>query len=260
LGARFISPVDESARNIDEDIKIADLIICDVSNGDADVMFSLGFAHALSKPIITICRNDSPLPFSIATKKVLIYDPKRLIKIFAQQLKKSIQSAVKDPEAWIYPRGAQQTDVNKHLFISCSHNDKDYLDRLLVHLKPLERENIIDLWLDKKLSAGDKWKTKIEESLRKARVAILLISADFLASDFIVNNELPPLLKAAEAEGTRIIPIIVKPCRFSRDRSLSSFQSINEPKHPLIKMEYYEQEELYNKVSELVESYYLKNN
>ncbi len=52
-----------------------------------------------------------------------------------------------------------------------------------------------------KIKAGDKWKEKIERALEKSAIAILLISADFLASDFIVDNELPPLLKSAEGKG-----------------------------------------------------------
>src|SRR6218665_3206938 len=88
-----------------------------------------------------------------------------------------------------------------HIFISYSHKDAEYLERLLVHLKPLERDGLIDTWVDTRLLAGDRWKKEIDAALKKARVAVLLVSADFLASDFIINNELPPLLKAAEEQG-----------------------------------------------------------
>lgn len=86
----------------------------------------------------------------------------------------------------------------KHVFISYSHKDKGFLDRLMVHLRPLEKKKLIEPWADSRIVAGEKWKVAIESSLKKARAAILLISADFLASDFIVDNELPPLLKKAD--------------------------------------------------------------
>ena len=54
--------------------------------------------------------------------------------------------------------------------------------------------------------SGEKWKQKIEKALNDASIAILLISADFIASDFIINNELQPLLKNAEEKGTVILP------------------------------------------------------
>jgi hypothetical protein len=84
-------------------------------------------------------------------------------------------------------------------------------------------------------------------------VAILLVSADFLASDFITDNELPPILRNAEEKGTRIIPLIVKPCRFTRDKNLKHFLAINDPKDALIHIAEGDQERLYDMVSAEVE-------
>ena len=136
------------------------------------------------------------------------------------------------------------------LFISYSHVDTSCVDRLLVHLKPLERSNTIICWSDKRLRTGDKWKAEIEQNLNEAVIAVLLISADFLASDFIVNNELPPLLINADAKGLRILPVILKPCGFRRDPVLSTFQSANDPATPLLGMTAIEQEALYDKIAE----------
>lgn len=80
--------------------------------------------------------------------------------------------------------------------------------------------------------AGQKWKEEIQKALDNSKVAILIISTDFLASDFIQNDELPTLLKNAEQKGTVILPLIVSPCRFTKDK-LSVFQSINDPSKPL---------------------------
>ena len=236
-------------------LETSDVVICDISESNDNVMYELGYTHALHRPVIQICRKDSPIPFDVAMFRTLIYDPKSLLKGFRDQLLITLKHALDNPDDFSFKGVPQQPPTNRNLFISYSHRDKDSLDRLLIHLKPLEKEGLIDLWVDTRLSAVDKWKLRIEESLRNARVAILLVSADFLASDFIVDNELPPLLTEAEAEGTRIIPIILKPCRFSRDSNLSPFQAINDPRQPLAKMDIASQEEVYDKVSELVESY-----
>lgn len=142
------------------------------------------------------------------------------------------------------------TNSRLRVFISYSHLDSTCLDRLLVHLKPLSRQKLIDCWSDKNIRIGDKWKPEVLSNLEKAAVAVLLISADFLASDFIVNQELPPLLISAEAKGLRILPVILKPCGFLRDKTLNSFQSLNDPIQPLLGMSMIEQEHLYDKIAQ----------
>ena len=141
----------------------------------------------------------------------------------------------------------------KKIFISYCHKDKEYLDRLLVHLKPLKKQGLVDPWVDTKLVAGDDWKKEIKTALNEARAAILLVSADFLASDFIVDNELPPLLQAAKEKGSRIIPVILKPCRFLRDKNLRAFQSVNLPEEPLSLVSENERELIYDTVAQQVE-------
>ena len=124
---------------------------------------------------------------------------------------------------------------------------------MLVHLRPVERAGAINLWSDTKLRAGDRWREEIQKAINEAKVAVLLVSADFLASEFIVTNELPPLLATAEEKGVRVIPVIVKPSRFLRDESLNRFQALNDPKSPLIGMNEVEREEVYAKLAETIE-------
>jgi hypothetical protein len=112
---------------------------------------------------------------------------------------------------------------------------------------------VIDVWVDTRISPGKKWKEEIRGALSSASVALLLVSADFLASDFIVDDELPPLLKAAEEGGTVILPLILKPCRFARDPHLKQFQAINDPKRSLITLPEDQQEALYDLTAEAVE-------
>ncbi len=115
------------------------------------------------------------------------------------------------------------------LFISYSHEDKDWLLKVKKHLAALESTGLsLDVWDDSKIRGGDKWKESINEAINSARVALLLVSTDFIASPFIKNNELPPLLSAAENEGATIVPLILKPCLFHRTQ-LDRFQAVNDP-------------------------------
>lgn len=142
----------------------------------------------------------------------------------------------------------------KAIFISYSHEDKDHLKRLHVHMKPLEKKGLVDIWDDTKIKTGQNWKEQIEKALSRAAIAILIISADFIASDFIVENELPPILKKAELEGTKVLPIILKPCRFLREEHLSQFQALNPPDKPLLSMSNIEQEEIWDRLSQVIET------
>jgi hypothetical protein len=169
---------------------------------------------------------------------------------------KIFEDALENPTAYSN-RPKTKTEINS-VFISYSHKDTEFLNRLLVHLQPLESEGVIEFWVDTKIKPGDEWRTEIEKALKRARAAILLVSADFLASEFIVKNELPPLLNKAEMEGTRIIPIIIKPCRFARDKNLSRFQAINSPSSPLIMLAEGERESIYVQVAEAVEKLMVK--
>lgn len=147
------------------------------------------------------------------------------------------------------PTGLKRTKI----FVSYSHNDAEWKERIRVHLRPLERDYAIDIWDDTKIQAGSKWLDEIEKAIQSAKVALLIISADFLASDFIANNELPPLLESAKKEGAKIFPLIVSPSRFNSTKSLSQFQAVNDPAKPLINMPKGEQEDILVKLSEEIE-------
>ena len=139
-----------------------------------------------------------------------------------------------------------------HIFISYSHNDQEYLDRILVHLKRIEKVGI-DTWSDLRLRPGDQWREEIALAIERASVAILLVSADFLAPDFITENELPPLLSKAAEQGARIIPVIVKACGFERDKNLNQFHALNKPTETVARMTEGKREKLYDKLSAEVE-------
>ncbi|MCD1116291.1 leucine-rich repeat domain-containing protein [Chryseobacterium turcicum] len=123
---------------------------------------------------------------------------------------------------------------NNKIFISYSHQDKYWLNRIKTHLNVLKHSlNIeIDVWDDEKLMTGDDWEEKINESLNNAGIAIFVISTDFLASEFITKKEVPIILENAKKKGVKIMPIIVEPCLFT-DSILSKYQAANPPSESL---------------------------
>jgi hypothetical protein len=171
---------------------------------------------------------------------------------FQAKLAATIAEGLADPLSFVVP--SRRKPAADRVFLSYSHRDSSFLSRLLVHLRPLEKQGRIDAWTDRRIEAGSRWQEEIKAALANSKVAVLMISADFLASDFIVDNELPPILKTAEEQGTRIIPVIVRPCRFERDPRLGVFQAINDPRRPLSILSESEQEEIYDKLAQAVES------
>jgi CheY-like chemotaxis protein len=98
------------------------------------------------------------------------------------------------------------------VFISYSHQDEQEKETLLSHLGVLKGAGLIDLWSDDRIGAGKDWQQEIDQAMAQAHVAILLISANFLNSDFILRREVPVLLKRRQGEGLAVFPIIAKAC------------------------------------------------
>ncbi|MEJ7862395.1 MAG: DnaB-like helicase C-terminal domain-containing protein [Pyrinomonadaceae bacterium] len=144
-------------------------------------------------------------------------------------------------------------DKRNHVFVSYSHKDEKWLERLRVHLRPLTREHKLDLWDDSRIQPSSNWRSEIQLAIDKASVAILFISADFLASDFVHENELPPLLKKAENDGLLIFPVIISPCRFAETKNISQFQAINDPSRPLISQGTTKREKVFWELSKHIE-------
>lgn len=240
------------SEEIEKAIASASLVVADVTDANPNVMYEIGLAQAKSKPLILVSDSSRSIPFDLARFRVVIFDATNP-NDFVARLSRLISQATSQPAQFRAERAAAEAARSPNVFISYSHSDAAFLDRLLVHLKPLEKNNQLELWVDTRLRAGDRWKKEIEKALERANVAILLVSADFLASDFITENELPPLLKNAEERGTRVVPLIVKPCRFTRDKNLRVFQAVNDPRKALILLTEGQQELIYDQVAAEVE-------
>ncbi|MGD9721777.1 MAG: TIR domain-containing protein [Pirellulales bacterium] len=121
------------------------------------------------------------------------------------------------------------------VFVSYSHKDERWLERLIIHLRPYLRNGSITYWSDKQIEPGAKWMPEIVAALRAARVAVLLVTPDFLNSDFINQHELAPLLTRAEKGGVVIIWVPVRACAYDKC-PIANYQSAFDPSRPLAKL------------------------
>ena len=147
------------------------------------------------------------------------------------------------------------------IFISYSHADRVWLDRFKVHLKPLIQFKMIDPWSDEEIVAGDNWKEAILAAIREASIVVALITADFLASDFIMNTEIRevfeskrevPESKQDGAKNKRLVPIIIKPSVIELLPQLVALQAANELSRPIAGMNEIEQESTFVKIVKVI--------
>ncbi len=102
--------------------------------------------------------------------------------------------------------------VPAQLFYSYSHKDEKLRDQLETHLSTLKRENRISAWHDRRITAGTEWKGEIDEHLKSSSVILLLVTANFLASDYCHDVELRYGMEQQEKGTARVIPVILRPC------------------------------------------------
>ncbi len=97
------------------------------------------------------------------------------------------------------------------LFYSYAHKDETMRDKLATHLKILQRQEKITVWYDRQIGAGDEWERQITTHLNSADIILLLISPDFMASDFCYNIEMERAIKRHNAREAVVIPVILRP-------------------------------------------------
>ncbi|MCY7359966.1 MAG: TIR domain-containing protein, partial [Rudanella sp.] len=99
------------------------------------------------------------------------------------------------------------------VFFSYSHKDEQYRNELETHCAMLKRSGRIETWHDRKIVAGEAWDEKIKDQLQQADIVLLMISADFLNSDYIWEHELGIVRERYQnQDGIRPIPIFTRPC------------------------------------------------
>jgi hypothetical protein len=134
------------------------------------------------------------------------------------------------------PAGDSGQSQRHELFISYSHEDEHWLVKLRTHLKPLESLYGLERWDDSLIQPGDKWLKEIETALARAQVALLLVSPQFLASDFIQRKELPKLFRSAEEDGLKIIWLPLRPSSWKLYPQIEQYQAIIPPAKSLAQM------------------------
>ncbi len=154
------------------------------------------------------------------------------------------------------------------VFISYSDNDGKYLERLHTHLKGYLRlddeNNLLDIWDATKIASGMNWKEEIKKALAGTKVAVLLLSANFLASKLIREYEIPILLEEARKKDITLLPISITsyfkyiddihniPKSFAAFESLYHYSVISSASKPMEEMSLYEQEVVWAKLAERI--------
>ena len=111
------------------------------------------------------------------------------------------------------------------VFVSYSHDDQDWRRKFTVMLAPDVRNHGLELWDDTLIPVGDDWRRDIDDGVRRAGVALLLVTGSYLASRFIMEEELPALV----AHGVRLVPVLVRQCRWYREPLLAAVQWAHDP-------------------------------
>lgn len=115
--------------------------------------------------------------------------------------------------------------VGKRVFVSYCHTDELLKNELVKHLEPLRRDGLVDIWQDGKLVPGDNWGPAITSNLDAADVVLLLVSVDFINSDFCYEQELQHALRLHEESRAVVVPIILRDCQWKQLR-FGKFQAL----------------------------------
>jgi CRP-like cAMP-binding protein len=110
-------------------------------------------------------------------------------------------------------------------FVSYSHKNVQLKQELSLHLRVLQHVGIIDTWDDRRIEAGSDWARQIDEAIARSKVGILLVSAHFLTSRFILHEEVPRLLRRLNEGKLRVMPIILEACLWKSVPWLAALQT-----------------------------------
>ena len=145
------------------------------------------------------------------------------------------------------PAGVQRSGV----FIAYSHRDRDLLGELQVHLKPLQKAWMLDLWDDERVDDGPRGEQELRRAIATTRVAVLLVSPGFMTSPLVAAHALPVLLAAQEHPRAAVMCLYLRPAmdvfaefkfldaqtQAPRSIRITNFYGLNDPLRPLAALE-----------------------
>jgi small GTP-binding protein len=129
-------------------------------------------------------------------------------------------------EQTLAPEKAVDASSALKVFISYAHKDEEFKNEFITMLAGLQQQQLITVWQDRQIEEGDEWYQAIRDAMTECDLAILFISPDFIASRFIQDKELPALLQRRQEEGLRVVPIIVRPCKWQSEPLLKDLQAL----------------------------------
>jgi type III secretion system-like peptide-binding chaperone/TIR domain-containing protein len=124
-------------------------------------------------------------------------------------------------------------DAPLRLFYSYSHRDERMLERLQKHLSMLRRRGLITEWSDRAIEAGSEWRAEIARELDAANVILLLVSADFLASDFCWEEEMKVAVERADRGDAKVIAVMLRPVDGWDDTPFAKLQVVPKDGRPI---------------------------
>lgn len=110
------------------------------------------------------------------------------------------------------------TAMPQKVFLSYAHEDEVHRETLGKHLCALEREGLIAIWHDRMISGGREWAGAIDNALTSSDIVLLLISADFLDSDYCNDVELTEAIRMHDAGRARVVPVILRSCDWEHSK------------------------------------------
>lgn len=118
------------------------------------------------------------------------------------------------------------------VFCSYSHKDEQYRREFEAHVALMKRQNLIQIWQDRKIVAGEDWAGEIDSHLNSADIVTLFISADFLASDYCYEKEMMRAMERHNVERVPVVPVIVRQCDW-HDAPFGKLQSLPTDGRPI---------------------------
>ena len=172
----------------------------------------------------SLSQEDRDRVFTSVKEFLSIGDERREVDA-SVKMRKSVSGPLND-------RGPASYKKRDQIFICYCHKDDKVYKEFLKMVRPIARKHSLKIWSDDEITVGAIWQSEIEKALARTKIGVLLVSPDFLDSEFIRKNELPPLLEAAQKEGVRIYWIACRPSNVEYTE-IHKFHCANQPSTPL---------------------------